>query len=284
MSSTDVRSAAPGAPTVPSVAGGPAAEEHLRRGPDLVLTVALYLALLAAMLPLLRVLAPGWWTVACVVLPAVLLTAGYVARRFRLPAVAVSLIEAAIWMVLITVTFLRDDSFLGVLPLPSSIEAIGGFVDGAFDEIINGSAPLAAGESLSFFIIAAMGLLTIAVDHVVLTARMPLLGAVGILAVSLIPAFAVPRDPDVMSFVLLAAALLFLLRAETRGREASPDRRRWSTQRTERNGGVAAAAIGIGAIAVVVALVAAPLIPTGSRVGAGPGGRVELDRRDAPAR
>ena len=100
---------------------------------------------------------------------------------------------------------------------------------------------------------------------------MPLLAAIGLIAVSLIPSIAVPGDVDVMAFVLLAAAILFLMRADTRSREAP------SGREASRTAGVPATALGIGAIAVVVALVAAPLLPqpivrAGSgTVGTGPG-------------
>ena len=73
-------------------------------------------------------------------------------------------------------------------------------------------------------IVGGTGLLTIVVDHVVLTARMPLLAAIGLIAVSLIPSIAVPGEVDVMAFVLLAAAILFLMRTDTRSREEPTDR------------------------------------------------------------
>src|SRR5690606_21429518 len=122
---------------------------------------------------------------------------------------------------------------------------------------------------LTFLIVGAVGLLTIGIDHVVLTARMPLLAAIGLLVVSLIPALAVPSDVDVPAFVMLAAALLFLLRAETRTRDAAA-RRAPRTARSPRQGGITAAATGIGTIAVIIALVTAPLFPTTTPL-AGPG-------------
>ena len=245
-------------------------ELRTRRGGEWVLTVALLVALLAALLPVLRVVKPGGWLLGSVVIATLVLSAGYVARRFRLPAVAVSLIEAGVWVAVMTVVFLRETALLWIIPTPETVRAVPPLVDDAMDEIILGAAPLDDSIALAFLIVGAMGLLTIIVDHVVLTARMPLLASIGIVAVSLIPAIAVPRQVDVMAFVFLAVAILFLLRAETRSRERPLERT------AERTAGVPATALGIGAIAVVVAVVATPLLPqpavrAGGGLGAGPG-------------
>ena len=101
---------------------------------------------------------------------------------------------------------------------------------------------------------------------------MPLLAAIGLIAVSLIPSIAVPGEVDVTG-----------VRAARR-RDPVPDARRDAVARAsrvereaDRTAGVPATALGIGAIAVVVAVVAAPLLPqpvvrAGSgTLGTGPG-------------
>jgi len=235
-----------------------------RRGPDIPLMIGVYLAVLASVFPLARVVTPGLWSIGVMVLPALVLAAGYAARRFRIAAVGVSLIEAVVWALAVTIVFLGSSAFLGFLPTPATVGAATELVRAAMDHIVNGAAPLEAGVPLTFLIVGAVGLLTIGIDHVVLTARMPLLAAVGLIIVSLIPAIAVPSEVDVLAFVLLAATLLFILRAETRTRDTR-DRRRGAAPgaapRRGAIGGVAAAATGIGAVAVIVTLVVAPLFP-----------------------
>jgi transglutaminase-like putative cysteine protease len=141
----------------------------------------------------------------------------------------------------------------------------------AMEQITNGAAPLDETAALSFMIVGCMGLLAIVIDHVAVTARMPLLAAIGIVAVSLIPSIAVPRQVDVPAFVYLAIAILVLLRAETRSREKPPERA------AERSAGVPATALGIGAVAIIVAVVATPLLPApGVRPsGLGPGSGID---------
>lgn len=246
-----------------------AASARAPRG-DVLVTVAVFAALMAALLPVLPVVAAGAWVGGAALLTALVLAAGHLARRRRLPAVAVSLLEAVLWVVFMTAVFLRDTALVWIIPTPLTVRTVPGILDDAFREITLGAAPLDATVALSFLIVGSTGLLAIIVDHVVLTARMPLLASVGIIVVSLIPSIAVPGDVDVMAFVLLAVALLFLIRAETRSREEP------FARREARAAGVPATALGIGAIAVVVAVVATPLLPpptarAGSALVAGPG-------------
>lgn len=240
------------------------------RGGEWMLTAAVLTALLAALLPVARVIESGAWLVGSVALAGLILAAGYNARRFRLPAVAVTLIEAAVWVVFMTVVFVRDTAFVWLIPTADTVREVPRLVQTAMEEITLGAAPLEPSLALAFMVVGAMGLLTLVIDHVVVTARMPLLASIGIVAVSLIPSIAVPGDVEVIGFVLLAVAILFLIRAETRSREKPLE------QEAERSAGVPATAVAIGAIAVVVAVVATPMLPqpaarAGAGMGPGPG-------------
>ncbi|MEV8267066.1 DUF3488 and transglutaminase-like domain-containing protein [Microbacterium sp. NPDC076911] len=255
--------------TSSTVTSDPAETRVSRRGAR-TLTIAVYAALTAALLPVLNVVEPSGWLFGALVLAAAILTAGYFARRIGVPAIAVSLIEIVLWALFMSGAFFSNTALLWVVPTPATLEALPAVLAAAQDEIIQGAAPLEPSLALSVLIVGAMGLLAIIIDHVVITARMPLLASVGLIAVSLIPAIIVSDEADVMSFIYLAAAILFLLRAETRSREKPAE------QQAERTAGVPATAMGIAAIAVVVAVAASPLLPeptvrVGSGFGAGPG-------------
>jgi transglutaminase-like putative cysteine protease len=249
----------------------PSDDRPARRAADLTLTIGVLVAVFAGLLPLMRVVRPSGWLLGAIVLSVAVLAAGFIARRYRLPALAVSLIEAGVWVAFMMLVFLRDTALLWIIPTPETVRTLPGLLEAAGEEIALGAAPLNASVALSLLIVGGTGLLTIVVDHVVLTARMPLLAAIGLIAVSLIPSIAVPGEVDVVAFVLLAAAILFLIRTDTRSREEPSDRE------ATRTAGVPATALGIGAIAVVVALVAVPLLPqpvarAGSgTMGTGPG-------------
>ena len=242
----------------------PSDERPARRGADLTMTIGVLAAVFAALLPLMRVVRPGSWLLGAIVLVVAVLAAGFIARRFRLPTVAVSLVEASVWVVFVMLVFLRATGLLWVIPTPETVRVLPGLLSTAAGEIAVGAAPLGASLALSMLIVGGTGLLTIIIDYVVLTARMPLLAAIGLIAVWLIPPIAVPGEVDIMAFVLLAAAILFLMRSDTSSREEPRGRD------DTRTAGVPATAIGIGAIAVVVTLVAVPMLtPPVARVGSG---------------
>ena len=235
---------------------------------ELRLTIALWIALVATTIPLLRVVHSGAWLPGAALLMAVLLMVGFaLRRRRRMPAIAVTLTELAVWTVAITGVFLPETALLRVIPTGGVVQAVPEIVQQAGQEILEGVAPLAATSSLSFVIVAALGLLAIALDHVVLTARMPLLAAVALVIVWLIPAIAVPAGVDVVAFVVLAAAVLFLIRAETRTRETS----------VARAGGVSAVALAIGAVAIVGAVIGGPVLPPPTATAGGAGLAASID-------
>ncbi|MFG6491144.1 transglutaminaseTgpA domain-containing protein [Microbacterium sp. P03] len=253
--------------SVDSSATGPSA----RRRSEPALTFGVFAAVLAAMLPVMRVVSPDAWVWGCVLVVGAVLASGFAARRVQLPAVAVSLIEAGVWLVLMTLIFLRETALLGIIPTPETVRLVQALLPTAFAEVAQGAAPLPATLAMSFLLVGAVGLLAIVIDHVVLTARMPLLAAVGLIPISLIPAIAVPDEADVWAFVLLSASLLLMMRAEMRAREARVPRvaRGQDATGAAPRSAVSASALGVGAVAVIVALVIVPLLPapTGSIAG-----------------
>lgn len=228
-----------------------------RRRDATLLTVGLFAAIASALLPVFSVIAPGPWVAGAVFVTAAVLGAGLLVRVGRLPAVLASVVEIAVGIVLLTAIFGRSSALLGVIPTPATFASVPDLLAAASEEIRVGVAPVDAQTGLSFLLVAAIAGLAVVLDHVVLTARMPLLAGVGLVAVSLIPTIAIPSDIDIAGFVLLAAALMFLLRVDTRARTATSSSR--ADPRPVR--GVSATALGVAAVAVIVAVVATPLLP-----------------------
>lgn len=233
------------------------------------MTIALWLALMATMPPLLSVVQGGSWLPSMAVLSAVTLALGFVLRRRQVPAVGVTLAELGLWVFAVTALFFSGSAFLGFIPTGAVLAAVPDTVHTASQEILVGIAPIAATPALGFVIVASVGLLTVALDHVVLTARMPLLAACALVMVWLIPSIAVSSSFDVIAFVVLAIALLYLIRAETRTREAQTS--------ASRSAGVTAVATAIGAVAIVGALVVAPALPEPTVAAGGTGGTARID-------
>jgi len=219
-------------------------------------TIALGLALLAAILPLLQVVVVGPWLALSILLVILMLGLGAVLRGAGLPAPVVALAETLVAVFVCTAVFLPEDAALGVIPTAESVTGAGRLVLAAGQEIATEVAPMAAGAALGFVIVAAVGAVTVILDHVALTARMPLLGGVALVSIWMIPSLVMRSQADVVSFVFMAGAILLLIRLDTRRRasDAAPGAARAA-------GGVGLVAAVVGAVAVSGALVATPSLP-----------------------
>lgn len=259
---------------------------------DLVLAGGTLAALFAAMVPLARVITLSWWVLAALVVAALVFATGVVMRGLRVPAVGVTVAEAVVWIAAVTALFFSGTAILLIIPTRSTVDAAMAAVQSALDDVQYGSAPLEPRVGLSVVIAALTGLLAIVFDHVVLTARMPLLASVGFIALSLAPSIAVPGDFDPAAFVLLAICILFLIRTDTQLRReqvdagiprrvpyitAAPADTRGGGAPAPARSSTSAMAAGIGAIALVVALIITPLLPQpAARAGYG-GATVSID-------
>lgn len=236
---------------------------------ELRLTLMLWLSLLATLPPLLRVIDKGSWIPGGAVLSALILAAAFGLRRRGLPAIGVTAAELALWVLAVTGAFFSDAALWGFIPTGEVVTQASAAIRAASDEIAVGFAPIAATPAMSFVLVAALGLLTVGLDHVVMTARMPLLAAIALVIVWLIPSIVVPAPVDVGAFIVLAIAILALIRAENRTREAPV--------MAARSSGVAAVATVIGAVAIVGALVIAPALPAPTVGGVGAGVSARID-------
>lgn len=238
-----------------------------RPPPSIGLALALLAAVSTSLLPLLRVIEPGPWVFGSFAIIVLVLGATYAARRFGLPAFAASLIGIGVWVLAVTAIFARGTALLGIIPMPATFRDVPLLVDAAMAQVRDGAAPLPADLPLAFVIVAAAGLLTIVIDGVVVAWRMPLLAIAVLITISLVPSIAVPQSIDLGVFIAFAIGVLLLLGAETATRDRS--RTREGVPRAETNGtrapsarrGTAVTAIGVGAAALVVAIVATPALP-----------------------
>ncbi len=237
-----------------------------RPAPSIGLALALLVAVSTSLLPLLRVVEPGLWVLGSFAIIVLVLAATYTARRFGLPAFAVTLIGIGVWVLAVTAVFARGSALFGIIPMPATFRDVPLLVDAALTQVRDGAAPLTAGLPLAFVIVAAAGLLAIAIDYVVVTGRMALLAVVALITISLVPSIAVPQPIDLGAFIAFAIGLLLLLGAETATRDRA--RPRTGTPR-EADGtrapgarrGTTVTAIGVGAAALIVAIVATPALP-----------------------
>lgn len=242
-----------------------------RRG-DVRLTLALLFAIVAAVLPLFRVVAPAGWVFTAGTVTIAILATGALLRHLRTPAIVTTIAEAFVWMAGLTLAFFSDTAILGLIPTPATFADLPWIADSAMQQIVFGIAPVAPDRGLSVLAVAGVGALAVLLDHTVLTARMPLLAAIALVAVWLIPALSVPASVDIAAFVLLAAALLLLIRSETRSRERAMISAAAPSSGAPARGAGAVLAAALATVAIVATVVVAPELPRPApRVGIGTG-------------
>jgi transglutaminase-like putative cysteine protease len=208
-------------------------------------------AVVAAVIPITRAIVPTWLPQA-ILLTVIVLLAGWFVRRSRHPGWAV-VAEALAWIVVVVWSLPSAVPRLIVLPSWETLPALDLLLGGVVEEVRTGVAPLMPSSGLRWTLVATTGLLAIAIAHVALTARLPLLAAVGLIAVSVTPTLIVPTTPDPALFAPLAAAILLMLRADTRARVGRGGSRPTAA-------GTLAATV-VGAIVLAATMIAVPLLP-----------------------
>ncbi|GGH43177.1 transglutaminase [Microbacterium album] len=217
-------------------------------------------------MPLTRLIVPVWLAGAVATVAFVLLL-GWLLRMTRLPAAAVAAAQLLAWALCATAATDHPDALLGILPTPPVIRDLPLLLSLASQQLLEGIAPLHPGEALSFTLIAAAGLLALAVELLGRATRTPIAAAVPLIAAFIAPQLAVPRGADLLPAALLAAAVLWMAAADMRLREPRVARGALAT------GWAAALAAG----AVVAGVVLAPFAPVALQGGSGVGATSRID-------
>lgn len=245
--------------------------ERERASVDVVQACFLWLTTLAVLLPLGRVVTKGDWSLAAVLLCAILLAVGQLARLARLGGLGALVAEVVVAAALFTAVGFPGTGLLGVVPTGATVEAASEAVTTGLTQISNGVAPLAATPEVVVTVLLPYAVLVILLDWVVLWARLPLLGGVLILLLVVLPGAVVPADEDVWAVLLaLLGVGMMLYRATAAARrEAGTD-------------SPGAMPLVVGAVATVLAVGAAtfvaPVLPGGPGTvtsGIGPGPRID---------
>ncbi|MBI1377557.1 MAG: hypothetical protein GC157_08765 [Frankiales bacterium] len=284
---TSTPSAAPASPSAPASSlpprGGVA-------GPSAAVAVAVLLAALSVG-PLV---AEGGWFGPTVVAVLVVCLVGAGATWLRVPVFLVPIVQAfALFSVLIAK--FTTDAPLGFLPSTDSLAALRAVLADGMADVDQFAPPVPLTDGLSAVIALGIGCVTIVVYVLSVDLRMPVAAGAGLVAVYVVPSFVLDDGSPWWTFVCLAAAWMVLLVSDERvgvvswGRllrrgDASAARSAW--------GGLSSAAVRLGVVATLAALIVPVLVPaltdavlgrwgqavsgTGPGEGAG-GGGVRLD-------
>lgn len=214
------------------------------------LSVAVLVAIGAALSSLSVLLAEGGWYGLTMIVAAIAVAASAVVRRvvpvwrgfWALTAGLVALFVAVL------VRFALDTTVLLVVPTPETFARFSVLIRDGELSIVEQAVPAIADEGLRFLIVTGVGLLAVIADAVVAGTRRPALLAIPLLGLFAIPVIVVPGALPLGSVLATAAAFLVVLALH---RPASS------------TGGAATARLAAAVGAVLVAAVVVPgLLPT----------------------
>ena len=214
-----------------------------------------------ALWPYTSVISAGRWSFISVAMIIVVTVVGVVVRqlhrRDRTRNLWTPLAQIVAATCAVTMLLLPQGALLGIIPTGATINALGPLVADGFIQVQTSAAPMEDTLGLRTVITLGFAVAMILLDQLV-AQRLTLLAVLLIASVGAIPMIVSFGDANIPWFVVLAVLSLFLLRHRIRHDRSAP--RRTSV-------GVV---IGVGAAAVVAALVITPILPVSANwVGAG---------------
>jgi transglutaminase-like putative cysteine protease len=207
-----------------------------------------------------------WWGyagVAVVVVTAI----GLGLRAIRTPVLLVGLAQMFAILCLL-VSLFTDSGVLGVLPGPSSLAELGSVLENSIEVVRTGVPPVPATQAVLCLVVIAIGLVSVLVDTLAVSAGTPAASGLVLLCVYAVPASLADEMLPWWAFVLGAASFSALLAVDGAHRHQMW-RNRPTVQGT--NGGFGGpAALVSGAVAI--ALLAGATVTVIGTVGQLPGG------------
>lgn len=238
------------------------------RSPVLTLSVAGAISVVCASTALSGVIGGASWFAYVLVTVLVMIATGIGLRALRTPITLIPIGQAFV-LTCLGVTLFTQSAFLGVLPGPSALRDLGGVLSQSISEVQTGVPPVQADAPILCLVVLSMGLVALVVDGLVTTASVPAAAGLVLLCVYAVPA---SLDDDLLpwySFVLGAAGFTLLLAVDGVARHQA-----WRGKLglpAAASTGIAPAAIGVTAVAAVLALVVGSTFTVIGTVGRLPG-------------
>ncbi|WP_312183215.1 DUF3488 and transglutaminase-like domain-containing protein, partial [Arthrobacter sp.] len=189
------------------------------------------------------------------------------ARRFSFPTVLVPVAGLASLTLALTWLFASDTGFLGIIPMSGTVAKAGSLLADAQTVVITQVIPVLPDAGVVFIACLAVGLVTVLVDTLAVTLRMPAASGLGLFTILLVPGIIKPQSVGAAGFAAAALGFLLILAAGAWQERADAQ----AGGRNRPTGSQAAGALGIGAGAVIAALLL-PLAIPGFNTGAFPQG------------
>ncbi|UYQ61632.1 DUF3488 and transglutaminase-like domain-containing protein [Streptomyces peucetius] len=182
------------------------------------LAVCAFAATLMAAGALLPLVDPPNWMFQAAFLLAVQTGVGALARRGPLARPLTVAVQALVTLLVLTLVFARDQSFLGVLPGPDAFAHFGELLRAGADDVGRYAIPAPATDGIRLMVIGGVLLIGLAVDALAVTFRSAAPAGLPLLALYSVAAGLSGGGAGWLWFLLAASGYLVLLLAEGRDR------------------------------------------------------------------
>ncbi|MCX2179344.1 DUF3488 and transglutaminase-like domain-containing protein [Streptomyces sp. SKN60] len=235
------------------------------------LTLAAYAATLAASLALMPLVKPATWIFTAALVLALQSAVGAVTRRVPLARPLTIAAQAVLTLLVLTVVFVRDQAFLGVLPGPEALTSFGSLFEAGVNDVGTYAPPAPNTPGIRLLLVTGVAVIGLLVDTLAVTFRNAAPAGLPLLALYSVAAGLSGGGAGLLAFLLAAAGYLVLLLAEGRDRLSAWGRVFGGAQRPGRSGspvaeGGSASApartgVRIGAVTLGVALLVPFALP-----------------------
>ena len=234
-------------------------------------TAAAALATLCAATTLVPLFDSAQWVIPVVGTIVAMALTGALGRAVRVPAPLQPILQVAVLLTILTVLFVQPAAALGFLPGPVALEALQAFMRDALVVSDAAVSPVPTTPDLVFLAVGGVGIVALTVDSIGVTLRLPALAGFPLLLLYAFPAAVVRGGVAWWLLPLAVLGWLVLLAVDAR-----TDARSWGPLLTARprgpgrspttrparaSGGGGAAALQVGVLAVLAALLLPALAP-----------------------
>jgi len=175
-------------------------------------------ATLAASSSLAAVYSDYGWVLPVAAAIAIVVGTGELLRRSPLPAALAPLLSAAGVLCLLTRLYAPDDAWLGIIPTPSSLAALGDVARAGFADVRKLAPPVPTNHGLELLAVVGVAGIALVVDLLAVTLRRAALAGLPLLAVFVTGTSVAKHGAPWWTFVVATAGFLWLLLADSRDR------------------------------------------------------------------
>ena len=152
----------------------------------------------------------AWFMPLITTVVAVALTLA-VLRSLRVQPLLATIGSLASLIGVLAFTFCRQESLLGFIPTPETLQAVGRLIKRAGETVVSESAPVAPNVGIVFVTCACLGLLVVLIDALAVPLSMPAASGIGLLAIMVVPATIKPQSVGVPGFIGATIGFLLIL-------------------------------------------------------------------------